>query len=304
MISLYAHQNHGVDLARAFPRYLFNYEMGTGKTITMLSVCNERPMKTLVVCPKAIIDAAWLSDGAHYPGIRMAVARGTRKADRVNVLRGNHDIVVINYEMLRFHEQDVMGAGFRRLILDESSKIKNWKAKTTRIVLDLSRKMAEVYLLSGTPAPNGEHEYWAQLRCVYPEATDPSSFRWCSQWFYPQKKTFGGKSVVTGWTLKEPGEFEYYLSQRCHVLRKADCLDLPEKVDIYRTFDLADTERQTYDEILEDLQSSAAGQVIDATIQGRLMRLRQIVNGWAMIDGHRPVQVWDSKLSDMSDVHE
>lgn len=172
MIELMSHQKQARDIARRCPRFAFFHDCGTGKTMSVLAICDERRMPTLVLCPRSIIDAAWLKDASHFASLKVISGRANSANRRRGIILGrSYDIIALNYESAKLHVDDFLKAGIRRLVIGESSALKNHRSQTTLACLHLSQHMDEVYLLSGTPAPNGAHEYWAQLMCVHPGRT-------------------------------------------------------------------------------------------------------------------------------------
>ena len=56
--------------------------------------------------------------------------------------------------------------GFEGCIVDESSDMKSPSSKVSKELVDFAQTVKRFYLLSGTPAPNGEQEYYMQLKAV------------------------------------------------------------------------------------------------------------------------------------------
>ena len=57
-------------------------------------------------------------------------------------------------------------AGACWCFVDESSSMKSPKTKTSKSIVDYAQTVSRFYLLSGTPAPNGEWEYYMQLKAI------------------------------------------------------------------------------------------------------------------------------------------
>jgi SNF2 family DNA or RNA helicase len=62
----------------------------------------------------------------------------------------------------------------RALVLDESHSIKNPSARQTKLVSHHSELFGYRYLLSGTPAPNGPHEFYSQIKVLSPAMVPPT----------------------------------------------------------------------------------------------------------------------------------
>lgn len=340
-IKLMQHQADGVALCGERPRYAFFYGCGTGKTLMMLAALHagkaasramsdavqaglectaaishdttrgkrfiEAPpyLKTVVVCPKAIMWNAWERDAEHYPGLNVEVCWDTTPAKRTaRIQKPSVDVSVINFEAFKKHRRDLYDAGVRRLIIDESSKIKNPQSQISKSAIEFADYMQSVYVLSGTPAPNNGTEYWPQMRCVDKRVFDESFYRFAHRYFIPNKRTIRGKTVVTGWreNPQRRDEFIQRLASRSQSLRKEDAVDLPERVDVVREIELSPSERRAYDEIDVMLRTeTASGETLSVRAESLAGKLRQLCGGWVYDDGG--VEVFgSSKLDALADI--
>lgn len=297
MISLMRHQARVVEIARQYPRYLFALDCGTGKTIASLAIIRDKPMKTLVVCPRAIIHDAWMKDAKHFPQLRVVACRGS-KAERSAIIKSNYNVIVMTPQTFKGHGAELHAAGIKRLFVDESSMLKNPKSQQTQSIVAFAGMMNSVYLLSGTPAPNGEHEYWAQLRCIFPERTSANFYRWADNWFVINKKTMGDKSFIDGYTLKDPDAFAYMLKSRSWALKKEECVDLPDQVDVSRHVELSPHEMRAYKKCRDELLAEFDGESFDVKSSAKMMKLRQLTGGGMIHDGNYEA-VGQSKLDEL-----
>jgi SNF2 family DNA or RNA helicase len=304
-ISLMQHQQTGLELSRTHPRFHFAWKPGTGKTILMLAIWKERPARTLVVAQRSIIKTAWRKD-AQLMGVPCTVAYDTNKKRREALLRTpGHGVIVTNYEQFKMNWKMLLELGFERVIFDESSKLKNRQSQVTTIATNFADHMREVYLLSGTPAPNCTTELWSQLRVLHPNAVGRNFFSWAYEWFIPEYDFVRGKRLIKGWKMKSGVDHRFNASLKdwMWALRKQDCMDLPETTNQIIAVDLSDAERSAYDKVMTDLKitvpNSQGMQVagVDAKIavEGAAMKLRQIVGG-AVLVNDSVVPVGSTKL--------
>jgi len=307
-ITLFDHQKQGVEIARNNPRFAFFWQCGTGKTITLLQVQNERPMRTLVVAAKSIIWSAWEKD-AKLTDTEVKVVYHKNKAKRKELImeKGDH-ILVTNYEQFRMNVDLFIESGVRRVIFDESSKIKNRKAKVSQAAHKMADTCNEVYLLSGTPSPNCATELWSQLRTLTPSASGLQFYKWAYQWFMPVTENIRGRSVIARWIPKGDltTKFNDYLRKWTWALRKEECLDLPPQTDVIRQIELSPQEAKTYRQIVEELRLCCdANGGIEKPIRAEavLMKLRQVTGGNVKID-NQAVEVGSTKLDTLVDVLE
>lgn len=277
-------------MARERPRYLFAWDCGTGKTIGMLATIVSRPMKTVVVAPKAVATTAWINDAKHFPSLSLKILRA-EDPGRSGIVYGTWDVLVTNFEMFKKYSRDLLNVGVRRLVVDESSKLKDHKTAITREAIAFSDKMAEVYLLSGTPAPNSWTEYWGQMRCVVGPTIRPFH-DWSDKCGYPVREHVRVKgqdrTIIRRWeqTPEQARVFKIAIGKHSWSLSKTECLDLPAQLDRVIDVELSDEETRAYESAVARLRVDLAGGRI-GHIRGEaaLTKLRQIVGGAVYFDG-------------------
>lgn len=312
-ITLMAHQQRAKEIGHNDYRFAFWFDPGCGKTIATLAIIDDakfshRPCKTVVVCPKSIMETAWLRDAQHFPRLNVVCCWADTPARRRELIRTpGADVLVISPECFKKHSDDFIEVGCQRIVVDESSMLKNHKAQITKAVIRFADKMKSAHMLSGTPAPNCPTEYWGQLRAIQKGLVSDSFYVFAHKYFYPMKRRIGDKEIIVGWKLKESAtaEWEALLKSAGWHLRKEDCLDLPPQVDETRWFDLSRDEREVYDGVDTELQSLAWkkgwGDITETN--NILMRLRQATGG-AFYSGEKLINFGSSKLSELVEVLE
>lgn len=292
-------QVRGRDIARHKKRFAFYWKPGIGKTFLMGGIHLDRPMRTLVAAKRVILTSAWLPT-LEQLGIPATLCWGPDKEKRLDLIRtpGEHRVLLTTPEMFKTHSRDFLATGVRRFNFDESSAIKNREAAVTKYAMAFSDRVEECYLLSGTPAPNCDTEFWAQLRTLSPEAAGRDFYSWAYRWFVPRMQMVRGRNVIKGWTHKAGTleAFHAHLSEWAWALRKEDCLDLPEKEYDVRRVDLSPAERKFYNRIRDELKMEAAdGRVESIKSEAALTKLRQAAGGTVLMEG-RPEEVGSSRL--------
>jgi len=309
-ITPFAHQIRAAEVAKQSPRYAFFWSCGTGKTIAGLLIVQDKGGKWLAVCPKSIMRSAWERDAQHFPAIRTRVIHGgTLGARRKQILAGDWDLAITNFETFKKHGQDFLQAGVCGLLVDESSKIKNHESQTARATIAFADAVRHCYLFSGTPAPNNGTEYWTQLRALSPDAAGRSFYGWVASRFIPIKRAIyrNGKriEVVTEYrqTSQQEAALLADLNDWSWSLKKEDCLDLPEQMDREIYVELDTDEWVAYDaaetQIVRELTSGE--RVNFSRAKNALMKLRQIVGG-SVKSEDRTVSLGTSKLDALGEV--
>lgn len=171
-LTLMRHQQLGREIARYQDRYAFFYDTRTGKTPLSLSIMYDDIVanpshKWLVVCPLILIENAWIPDAAEFvPEITTISCHASTPAKRIERINSKANIYVTNTESFVKYREHFDKVGFTGCIIDESSDMKSPKSKVSKELVDFAQTLERFYLLSGTPAPNGEQEYYMQLKAV------------------------------------------------------------------------------------------------------------------------------------------
>lgn len=161
-VKLYNHQNEVLDKTREFDNVAFFLDMGLGKTFVGSEKLKEIDNKNnLIVCQKSKIDD-WVNHmKKYYP---YEVFDLSKKKGLDEFLNYDYKKVgIINYE-LTFRRDELMSLDVFTLLLDESSQIKNEKAKRSKFILRLNSK--NNILLSGTPVSGKYEEIWSQAKLL------------------------------------------------------------------------------------------------------------------------------------------
>ena len=171
-LTLMRHQQLGREIAKYQDRYAFFYDTRTGKTPLSLAIMYDDIVanpshKWLVVCPLILIDNAWIPDAAEFvPEITTISCHASTPAKRIERINSKANIYVTNTESFVKYREHFDKVGFTGCIIDESSDMKSPKSKVSKELVDFAQTLERFYLLSGTPAPNGEQEYYMQLKAV------------------------------------------------------------------------------------------------------------------------------------------
>lgn len=298
---LMPHQKEGVLLSDRTPKHLFAYDTGTGKTATAIEIHRRHRVKTLVVVPLSILEAAWMEDIEKFTDDiepanlwELYRKRRTRKG-KLAYERAvtESSLAIINFEGVARQLPALKAAGYKMLLVDESSKCKNPKAIVTKELTKLSEEMDFVYLFSGTPAPNSLLEYYPQVRMLDKSLLGKNFYQFRNRYFYATG--FGGFK----WVLKKDMEQELLdkIATVTSVKKKEDVLkDLPERTDNIIHVTLSPEERKVYREMESHLITEIGeGLVTAANAAVKMVKLREISSGF-IIDEGTVIDVGSSKL--------
>lgn len=294
-MKLFDHQAKFTRIVREKPRFLWAAEPGVGKTIGTLAVCAERSqLPSVVLAPKSILESAWANDARHFPGlvVKVLTAKMSRAERKAAIEDRSWNVLVTNYALFVKHVDDLLMRGVRRLIVDESSKVKTPDAAITKAATKFADRMESVVLLSGSPAPNSFADYAAQDRIVNGPRT-PGYYAWCARYGTPDYQWIrarGGvqKRVLKGWkqSPEQHTALVAHLRGWSWALSKEECLDLPPQVDRVIDVDLTEEEFAAYSDIAQNMRLDLGnGRISRVKAGAGLMKLRQVVGGTVYVAG-------------------
>lgn len=297
MVPLYPHQSAAIEKAlRLHGSLALFHDPGLGKTRTCLDLYTRlpKPLRLLVVCPLSLIDAAWGADTEKFTTWTWTSCRED--------FNPKADIWIINYEsLIRVPMQRRLEAAgvFQiplMLVVDESSRLRNPRSLTTKTLLAFARRCQHRLCLSGTPAPNGLQELWSQLKIVDPTSVHDSYYAFRRTYFHlgrgtrtmgepPPSRQAMQQLFQQGWVWRlTPTNRDRLLARAapiCHWVRKADALNLPEKITTIRHVTLTPNELRAYERMKRELVVEFQSEVVTAEIAlVKLMKLRQLSSGF------------------------
>ena len=278
-INYYPHQIEGIRELAKRKSFLLADDMGLGKSIQALTVFGIDVFRgwaqTCLVIAPVTLKENWADEIEKFTRFPYVVLQGTpvermKQLIEFNELAGPK-ILIVNYEQVASHWQELENVGFNAIIFDEAHYLKNPKAKRTQACLSLYSHRS--FLLTGTPMLNHVNELWALLHRI-----DPAGYP--KYWsFLNRYAVFGGwkdKQIVG---VKNEAELTERL-QRVMLRRlKKDVLDLPEVQYIERRVDLSPQQRKIYDKVVDELLLERVDEDKPDDIENALtkfLRLKQI----------------------------
>ena len=282
-------------------------DMGLGKTVITLTAvqelhCNRwQVARCLVVAPKKVAEATWTAEAAkwdHLRGLRVVPILGSARR-RVRALCQPGDVYVINRELLPwlvdYCRQDWP---FDMVVLDESSSFKNPQSKRFKSLKLVRPKIRRLVELTGTPAPNGLEDLWAQVWLLDGGARlgrTLSSFR---ETFFVQDRGYPGQPYRTYSPQRgAEGRIRAAIADLCVSMRAEDYLTLPPFVEDVVPVVLDGAARRAYDRLEREMLLEVDGETITAgsaaVLNGKLL---QLCSGAVYSEGGRWAELHRCKL--------
>lgn len=174
--------------------------------------------------------------------------------------------------------------------LDESTRIKNPKAKVGKYLIQTKDHYAYRRVLSGAPNPQGPHDLWGQLSWIGAITTNYYQFRntYCKMGGFQMKKVIGAQNI----DILE-------MRTRDSVMRakKSDWTDLPPKLPpVIRQVEMTKEQQHAYKTMLYDFVTEWGDDEITAKMAITAKnKLQQIGSGFIYNDEGEPVYLFDGK---------
>lgn len=146
--------------------------------MTSLAYIAAAKKRALVVCPKRVL-GHWVREAntafpTYYSERTLILDSSIQTVYERGLVESllQARLVCINYEQIQRFWPKLEDAGLDTIILDESHRIKNPKAKRTQMLLKVQNKFQHHILLSGTPIKNRVEEFQTQFRFIGYEGAD------------------------------------------------------------------------------------------------------------------------------------
>jgi superfamily II DNA or RNA helicase len=193
-IPLLPYQMDGIAFAVGAGRAVLADDMGLGKTIQGVGVAELLAReagirRVLVVCP-ASLKSQWRNE-IHRFCDRDAQLISGPVAERARQYGHDCFFTICNYEQVLKDILAIEQTPWDLIILDEGQRIKNWEAKTTRVIKGLRSRFALV--LSGTPLENRLDELFSVVSFIDDRRLGPG-FR-----FFNRHRMVDDKGKVLGY---------------------------------------------------------------------------------------------------------
>ena len=188
----------------------------------------------LVIAPLNVARSVWSEEAAkwdHTKHLRVSKVLGPNEQMRMEALKATADIYVINRENVAWLVGKVGRKWpFDMVVIDELSSFKSQKSERFKALRRILPKVRRLVGLTGTPAPNGLLDLWAQIYLLdQGERLGRTMTAYKDAFFQP-----GGRNghIVFDWKLKPFAEEEIYkrLDGLCVSMKSANHLTLPECV--------------------------------------------------------------------------
>jgi len=309
---LHDYQKTGIDFILSRSSCALWVEMGLGKTVMTLTALSDllddfKAFNILIIAPLRVANSVWgteIENWSHLSHLTYSICTG-KAIDRINGIESNTTIKIINRDnvvwLTRYFKEKKVKWPFDVVVRDEASSFKNHSAKKFKALKYNLSNIDRVIELTGTPAPNGYMDIWAQMYLLDRGKTFPKNISRYRGSFFTQSRS-GFKYIVSdlGRSAIDKLCKPYTLS-----MKVSDHLDIPSRVDIHVVVKMSLSSKKKYKEFEKDFVLMLNDNEIVALTAGVLAgKLLQFANGALYLEDGSWIESHTEKLDALSDLIE
>ena len=322
----YKHQLTALEKSWNKETFAYFMEMGTGKTKVLIDNMAMLYDKgkidgALIIAPKGVI-GTWYNQElpTHLPkhidkvAVMWQANINNKQFEKLkSVMAPGHElqILVMNVEAFSTDKgknfaMDFLIAHNAIVAIDESTTIKNPKAKRTKNILGLSHIAKYRRIMTGSPVTKNPLDLYSQCEFLDPSHLDCVSY-YSFRNRYAEMKTLhiSGRSIQVVSHFKNLGELSDQLQTFSYRVLKEDCLDLPDKIYMKREIELTPQQQKLYKQMKQEALATLNGKTVTTmTALTQLMRLHQITCGHFSADDGTIQNIKNNRLSELLEIIE
>lgn len=322
----YDHQLKALEASYDKESFALLMDMGTGKSKVLIDTIAQLDMSdqinsVLILAPKGVYKN-WVGKEipAHMPDnikYKMAYWASPLTKTHKDAIREiwrpdeNLHIFIMNIEALSTGKAEEVATKFvsahsgRTLIaIDESTVIKNHKARRTKAAIRVAKQCAYKRILTGSPITKTPLDLFSQFQFLGEQLLGfKSYYTFCSRYADMIKRSAAGGAHQYNQILgfRNLDELTESIKPHSYRVTKEECLDLPEKVYTMRSIELTTEQKSMYNQmkksavaLLEDMEMVTANAVIT-----QLLRLHQISCGFVNTDDGNVVRFKNNRMPEL-----
>lgn len=300
------------------PRCGLFLDMGLGKTVSTLTAVQQliddcEIDRVLVVAPKKVAETTWSTEAEkweHLRDLKVVKVLGTEK-QRCLALSQKADVYVTGRDNFVWLVGKYGGnLPFDALVIDELTSFKSAKSQRFKAMRIAVPSVKRVIGLTGTPAPNGLIDLWAQMYCIdQGERLGKSVSRYRETYF----ETHKWNNIIVRCDIKKGCEdlIRNKIADICLSMQAKDYLQLPDMITHTVTVHLSAKVMAAYtkfekDKVLEfeAEHGDEPANILANSAAGLMNKLSQFANG-AIYDEEKNVHnLHDEKIERLAEIVE
>ena len=293
-------------------------DMGLGKTVSTLTAIQQliddcEVSRVLVVAPKKVAETTWSTEAQkweHLHDLKVVKVLGTEK-QRCLALSQKADVYVTGRDNFVWLVGKYGGRlPFDTLVIDELTSFKSAKSERFKAMRIALPSVHRVIGLTGTPAPNGLIDLWAQMYCLdQGERLGRSVTKYREAYF----ETHRWNNIVVRCYVRKGCEeiIRNKIADICLSMQAKDYLQLPDLITHTATVELTPKVREAYErfereKVLEfkTEHGQEPANVLAQSAAGLMNKLAQFANGAVYDDSMQVHEVHSEKLDRLAEIVE
>lgn len=276
------------------------------KTVITLTAVNDLKYnryavnKVLVIAPKKVAESTWGREAEkwdHLQMLRVVTVLGSQ-TQRIRSLNTPADVYVINRENVPWLVEYYRNCWpFDMVVVDEFSSFKSHQAKRFKSLTWIRKYITRFIGLTGTPAPNGLLDLWAQVYLLDEgERLGKKITHYRERFFQPDQRD---RDHVFSYAPKPGAEeaIQDAISDICVSMKAEDYLELPELISVVTPVQLDPKAKTAYEKLEREMLLQVDENMIDAGTAAVLTnKLLQLCNGAVYDENKVPVEIHSCKL--------
>lgn len=261
----FMHQQVAVEAAYGAEYFGHLMEMGTGKT---KCICDEvlnyiirleanQLLKVVIVCPKSLMINWEREIHQNIPTdlFYTTIAQLKGEISSIDTMMAAFSeptrikFFIVSYDSVPAMLDQLLMVKPTMLVCDESHYIKNPESKRYKAVRKLAEYSSMRRILTGTPVANTVLDLWSQFEVLRPGALGFNTFAAFKREYCKIEKA-GPFDKITGY--KNIDRLKENMSRMSFLVKKEQCLDLPDKIYDTHYVDMPDKMREIYEAFSRD----------------------------------------------------
>ena len=320
----YAHQLTALEKSWHRDTFAYFMEMGTGKTkvlIDNLAMLYDRGKVNgaLIIAPKGVV-GTWYNQElpAHLPehidkvAVMWQANINKKQHEKLkSVMATGHElhILVMNVEALSTAKGKDFAMSFliahnALVAIDESTTIKNPKAKRTKNILSIARIANYRRVMTGSPVTKNPLDLYTQCQFLdINHLGHESYYSFRNRYALMKSANISGRSINLVVGYQNLSELSDKLKPFSYRVLKEDCLDLPDKIYMKRQIELTPEQQKIYKQMRQQALATLNGKTVTTmTALTQLMRLQQITCGHFVADDGTTQNIKNNRMSELMDI--
>lgn len=308
---LHDYQNYAIDFVLTTHRCGLFLPMGMGKSISSLTAIVDildsmSATKVLIIAPLRVANTVWHNEAKnwrHTNHLTFSIVTGSEK-NRLAKLHEDSDVYVINRENVEWLTNVYKKKWpFDCVVIDESSSFKSHGTRRWKAMRKVLPYIEYLWLLSGTPSPNGLLDLWAQIYLL-----DAGTRLGRSMTAY-KARFFESDYMGYNFTPRKGADEDIHdlISDISISMKAEDYLELPDRIDTRISVDLPAKYKKQYDEFEKEffIELDDGNEVESESAAVLAGRLVQFCNGALYTDETRNwTEIHKAKLDALADIIE